>query len=215
VPIGLTHSIRKVKRSGRGHSPRGLTSSAIGRYLGAVTESNSFWGAMRGCGAALIVLVTLVFVCGVFAVVYYFTTPEGETVAVLPADGRIAASVEAGPGDTLHFTLSYEFPLGGFGMFDGPARDNAIDRALRASSLHVVATSSSGAVLDARCAPYNGRVGVESDIMGTRSLSDALTDCVITIPAAGTFSVVGAVTWSPELRASEEMLEVRRATPSR
>ncbi|MBK6811953.1 MAG: hypothetical protein IPG81_24315 [Sandaracinaceae bacterium] len=148
-----------------------------------MTESNSFWGAMRGCGAALLVLVTLVFVCGVFAVVYYFTTPEGETVAVLPADGRIAASVEAGPGDTLHFTLSYEFPLGGFGMFDGPARDNAIDRALRASSLHVVATSSSGAVLDARCAPYNGRVGVESDIMGTRSLSNALTDCVITIPS--------------------------------
>jgi hypothetical protein len=54
-----------------------------------------------------------------------------------------------------------------------------------------------------------------SDIMGTRSLSDALTDCVIAIPTAGTFSVVGTVTWSPELRASDVMLEVRRATPSR
>jgi len=166
---------------------------------------------MRGCGTALIVLVTLVFVCGIFAVVYYLTTPEGEAVGVVPADGRSAVSVVAAPGDSLHFTLSYEFPLDTFGMFDGPARDSAIERALHASSLHVVATSTTGKVLEARCAPYNGRIGVESDVFSTRSLSDALTDCVIAVPSAGTFSVVGTVTWSREMRASNVMLEVRKA----
>lgn len=190
-----------------------MTPSAIGRYADSVAPPKTLWDTLRGCGVVLTLLLTLVFVCGIFGLVYYMTSPEGEAVGTVPADGRSAVTVVASPGDTLHFTLSYEFPLDGFGIFDGPSRDNAIERALRASSLRVVATSSTGAVLEARCAPYNGRIGVESDVFGTRSISDALTDCVIAVPSAGTFGVVGAVTWSPEVRASDVVLEVRRAGP--
>lgn len=180
-----------------------------------MAKTGSIERALRGCGVVLILLLTCVFVSGVFGVVYYFTTPEGEAVGKVPADGRTAVAVVAAQGETLHFTLSYAFPLAGFGVFDGPSRDNAIDRALRASSLRVVATSTTGAPLEATCTPYNGRTGTVSEVFGTRSMSDALSDCVIALPSAGTYGVVGVVTWSPEVRASDVMLEVRKATPSR
>lgn len=179
------------------------------------TKAGSLEGALRGCGVVLILLVTSVFVCGISGLVYYFTTPEGEAVGTAPADGRTAVNVTASPGETLHFTLSYSFPLAGFGVFDGPSRDNAITRALGASSLRVVATSSAGAPFETSCAPYNGRTGTVSEVFGTRSMSDALTDCVITIPSAGTYGVTGTVTWSPEVRASDVVIEVRKAASAR
>lgn len=180
-----------------------------------MATKGSLEGAMRGCGVVLILLLTCVFVSGIFGLVYYFTTPEGEAVGTVSANGRTAVDVVAAPGETLHFTLSYSFPLAGFGVFDGPSRDNAINRALRASSLRVVATSGAGAPLETSCSPYNGRTGTVSEVFGTRTMSGALTDCVITVPSAGTYGVTGTVTWSPEVRASDVLIEVRKASAAR
>lgn len=176
--------------------------------------TRSIDGALRGCGMVLIALLTCGFVAGVFGLVYYFTSPEGEAVGSAPADGQSAVNVTAAAGETLHFTLSYSFPLSGFGVFDSPARENAIKRALRASSLRVVANSAAGAPIEATCAPYNGRTSSVSEVGHTRSLSRTLTDCVITLPTAGTYSVVGSVTWSPAVRASDVTIDVRKAAPT-
>lgn len=170
----------------------------------------------RGCGVVLLIVATVTMTCGIFGLVYYFTTPEGEAVGGMPGNGTGIVRVTLAPGDTLHFVVAYSHPVMQFGFAESPARDSAIERALRTSRMRVVATPVGGTgPIEATCAPYNGRTGTVIETSGQRSVSGGLTDCVIAITSAGAYDVTGTITWSSELRADVGTIEVRRATPER
>lgn len=170
----------------------------------------------RGCGVVLTIFAAITFTCGIFGLVYYLTTPEGEAVGSVPANGQSPVRVALSAGDALHFVVSYSHDTSGFGFFDGPSRDNAIERALRSSSMRVVAVPVSGGTsLEATCAPYNGRTGAVSEVGSNRSVSGGLTDCVIPVGSEGAYDVSSTITWTPELRMQTSSVEVRRAAPER
>jgi hypothetical protein len=159
----------------------------------------------------LIGCVTVVFVVGISVLVFFLVRPRGEKLGVTSlTDPTASLGVDGKPGDSLHFRSDVSVAIPKVSFADDEQRERALERAFRKSSLTVRATSPTGVERIATCPIYNGRAGSSSTFPGTFTKSGMLNDCVVSLDAAGRWTVRGSVAWSPDLSLLSATLETRR-----
>jgi hypothetical protein len=168
-------------------------------------------GKSNPVAIGLIGCVTVVFVVGIFVLVFFMVRPRGEKLGVTSlTDPGASLGVDGKPGDSLYFRTDASVAIPKVTFADDNQRERALTNALRKSQLTVRATSPTGVERIATCPIYNGRSSSSSTFPGTFTQSGMLNDCVIPIDAAGRWTVRGSVAWSPDLALVSATLETRR-----
>jgi hypothetical protein len=170
---------------------------------------------IRAVAAGCIGVITVGFVGGVFALVYYMTRPTGDAV------GRVELSnanpelvVTANAADAFHFRTDVSAGVPAL-SFDSDQEERNVLRSLRSSTLTIKAVSPGGIERSVSCPVYKGRSSTVMHTQSTYSISGMLNDCVIPVDTTGAWKVRPSVSWASDLSLKKATLEVRRETPQK